>query len=169
MVDGHGARVHETHELACQPGCTACCRQDLAVTVVEADAVFAWVREHGAAPQSASRTEVDDHSRFEELAYGEACAFLGEAGLCTVYEVRPIICRTHGLPLQIEAEVSVCPLSLPLDPSPTVLDLAGLNLRLALIAQLYEAGEGLGAHEGRVPLSEVRRSALGDGPPSWYL
>ncbi|MFW5788732.1 MAG: hypothetical protein ACOCW3_02220, partial [Spirochaetota bacterium] len=27
------------------------------------------------------------------------CAFLGRSGECTVYEGRPIICRTHGLPL----------------------------------------------------------------------
>lgn len=27
------------------------------------------------------------------------CAFLGRAGECTVYEARPVICRTHGLPL----------------------------------------------------------------------
>lgn len=27
------------------------------------------------------------------------CAFLGVDGACTVYDHRPVICRTHGLPL----------------------------------------------------------------------
>lgn len=30
---------------------------------------------------------------------GRRCAFLGRAGECTVYGGRPVICRTHGLPL----------------------------------------------------------------------
>lgn len=167
-VDAHAERVLASHDLACQPGCTACCRQDLSVTVVEADAVFTWLRAHGAPPQDGSRTVIDGHGRFDELSGGQDCSFLAAGGLCGIYPVRPIICRSHGLPLEIGGAVDCCPLSLPLQPSPTVLDLEGLNLRLALTAQLYEVGEGLGASVARVLLSEVRAAALSDGPAAWY-
>lgn len=179
LVDVHAERAATAHDLACQVGCTACCRQDLHVTVVEADAIFAWLREpasadgvprvHALSPPDGARTQVDDHELFDDLAAGDACAFLGAGGLCSIYDVRPIICRSHGLPLSVEGAVDVCPLSLPLSQPPVVLDLEGLNLRLSLIAQLYETGEGLGARDGRVPLSAVRAAALSGAERPWYL
>jgi uncharacterized protein len=168
-VDAHAERVYASHELACRAGCTACCRQDLSVSIVEADTIFGWLRHHGVGDACSDRTAVDDHPLFESLALDDACMFLGREGLCTIYPVRPIICRSHGLPLQVDGGVDVCPVSLPLQESPTVLDLEGLNLRLALIAQLYDVGEGVHARVGRVALSEVRASALGAGVASWYL
>jgi len=39
------------------------------------------------------------HTAAPRVRAHDRCAFLGRAGECTVYEARPIICRTHGLPL----------------------------------------------------------------------
>ncbi|MFW6313342.1 MAG: hypothetical protein ACOC2N_05605 [Spirochaetota bacterium] len=39
------------------------------------------------------------HAAPPDLSAAKRCAFLGRAGECTVYEARPLICRTHGLPL----------------------------------------------------------------------
>ena len=72
-------------KLACRSGCADCCLDDLTVLPVEAD----LIRHHHAdllataAPHPAG-----------------ACAFLDADGACRVYEQRPYICRTQGLPLR---------------------------------------------------------------------
>ena len=75
----HGARLH------CGLGCTDCCIDGLSVFMVEAEAI----REH--------------HG--ELLEDGEphpegACAFLDVEGACRIYEHRPYVCRTQGVPLR---------------------------------------------------------------------
>jgi uncharacterized protein len=98
LVKAHGPR------LQCRSGCTDCCTDGLSVFAVEA----AVIARH----------------RSELLASGEphpegACAFLDESGACRIYEHRPYVCRTQGLPLRwLEqddegpAEVrDICPLN----------------------------------------------------------
>jgi hypothetical protein len=99
LVAAHGSR------LSCRSGCNGCCSDGLSVFAVEA-AVIA--RHH------------DDL-----LAHGTphaegACAFLDDEGACRVYEHRPYVCRTQGLPLRwlerdddggpVEAR-DICPLN----------------------------------------------------------
>jgi len=51
-----------------------------------------------------------------KVVEGERCCLLKE-GRCLVYESRPLICRSHGLPLVsndlTEGEVDCCPLNIP--------------------------------------------------------
>jgi Fe-S-cluster containining protein len=75
----HGARLH------CRRGCCACCVDGITVFAIEAERI----RAHHA----------------DLLALGEphapgACAFLDAAGACRIYEDRPYVCRTQGLPLR---------------------------------------------------------------------
>jgi Fe-S-cluster containining protein len=86
-VDALAAPVatHHADRLACRRGCSGCCQDDLTVYEVEALRIQA---EHGAL-----------------LAEGTpgpagACAFLDEDGGCRIYESRPYVCRTQGLPLR---------------------------------------------------------------------
>lgn len=87
--------------LVCRRGCAACCVDDLTVFDVEAERIrrtFPAVLH--AAPGAPG-----------------ACAFLDEAGACRVYEARPYVCRTQGLPLRwAEAAAErrdICPLNEP--------------------------------------------------------
>ncbi|MDB4945828.1 MAG: hypothetical protein JWP97_5362 [Labilithrix sp.] len=91
--------------LQCRAGCNACCSDDLSVFTIEA----AVIRRHHAALLAT------------ELPHAEgACAFLGAEGECRIYEHRPYVCRTQGLPLRwlerdddgeaVEAR-DVCPLN----------------------------------------------------------
>lgn len=68
--------------LQCQKQCTDCC-MNLTVWPVEFFAIAQDLRSAGIKPA------------FDEQA---ACGFLKE-GLCQIYPFRPLICRTHGLPL----------------------------------------------------------------------
>lgn len=169
-ADAHCERVAAKHadHLHCRLGCTACCRQDLAVSRVEAEHILAWLVEHGLPEHDPAPTALDAHPLFEPLsASPHACAFLAPGGGCGIYPVRPLICRTHGTPVQLTADDGapprrdVCPLNLAgpeltLEqlPPEDVLDLDRLDTLLAMIDQLYcrQAEED----PVRVPLSALR-------------
>ena len=135
IVAAHGPR------LTCHAGCHDCCTDGLSVFAVEA-AVIA--RHHG-----------------ELLAEGApnedgGCAFLDARGQCRIYEHRPYVCRTQGLPLRWlgrdesgePAEVrDVCPLNAA-GPPLEELDaaecwtLGPIEERLALRQSSLDGGEG---------------------------
>lgn len=78
-------RARHAERLACRLGCTACCTDDLTVFEVEAERIVfahADLLEHG------------------EPHPPGACAFLAGDGACRIYDVRPQVCRTQGLPLR---------------------------------------------------------------------
>ena len=71
--------------LQCRKGCSDCCVDDISVYDVEAECIR---QRHGELLRSG-----------EPHAPG-ACAFLDEEGACRVYEHRPYVCRSQGLPLR---------------------------------------------------------------------
>ncbi len=78
------AQVHGSR-LVCRRGCSMCCVDDLTVFEVEA----ANIRQA--------------HQELLETATPHAtgaCAFLDHDGACRIYENRPYVCRTQGLPLR---------------------------------------------------------------------
>ncbi len=105
-VDARAAELaaHHAARLSCKRGCAGCCLDDLTVFEVEAEAIR---RAH---PELLAR---------EAPHAAGACAFLDAAGACRIYEERPYLCRTHGLPLAIVEERGedfvelrdVCPLN----------------------------------------------------------
>lgn len=68
----------------CGLGCTGCCEDDLTVFEVEAEPIL---RFHAQVLAS-------------EPAPAGGCAFLGPEGACRIYQDRPYVCRTQGLPLR---------------------------------------------------------------------
>jgi uncharacterized protein len=86
-VDAESGRLTALHgkALVCRPGCAACCR-NLSVFPVEFHAI----------QQAIARAGVDSGNvTFDASA---PCGFLNE-GVCRIYPFRPVICRTHGLPI----------------------------------------------------------------------
>ena len=83
--DAGRLEVLHADRLCCQRGCSACCVDDLTVFEIETDAIR---RAH-----PALLTEGVPHQE-------GACAFLDEAGACRIYDNRPYVCRTQGLPLR---------------------------------------------------------------------
>jgi Fe-S-cluster containining protein len=72
-------------DITCHPGCKACC-VNLTVFPVEFFAIL----------EDLKKTHViQTDLLFDEYA---PCGFL-HVGLCRIYPFRPIICRTHGLPI----------------------------------------------------------------------
>lgn len=85
-VDARAKALGERHakRLNCKRGCSACCLDDITVFTLEADHIrarHAQLLEQGTARKRG------------------ACAFLDAEGACRIYNDRPYVCRTHGLPI----------------------------------------------------------------------
>lgn len=163
-----GVRERRASDMACGPGCSGCCAEQLTVCDVEAE----LLREGAASLDAAALGRLG--TRIEALAHGAACVFLEGDGRCAVYASRPLVCRTQGLPLRypsglipIEAirsgsrgagdELTWCPLNF-VERRPAaadVLDAARLDTMLAL-SNRDAGGEG----GRRTSLADLGREAV---------
>lgn len=161
--DALGRKVGERfgRDWQCRAGCGGCCSLST-VCGLEAAVLL--------------RAGVGSRSSGRPLAGEEACCLLKDER-CLVYEERPLICRTHGLPLVsgplTAGEVDCCPLNLPalvgagvldrqliLDLDKLTEDLLRLNLALFLVLGRPELAEA------RFPLALL---VSGDGLPPELL
>ncbi|HWB79368.1 MAG TPA: YkgJ family cysteine cluster protein [Nannocystaceae bacterium] len=152
-VDDHfGAAVARTPDaFACREGCARCCGVRFGVFAVEADRIRGALARLDATLRERVRVQADDPSH-------TACALLVD-DRCSVYDERPLICRSHGLPVQHRdddghAHVEVCPLNFvdATPPPASVLVLDALNAPLGVLARMWDgAGE-------RIELAELARA-----------
>lgn len=139
-------------QMQCAKGCAACCRLETVVPL-EAALIAAYL---AVVPLDVDRAD-DDADALE-------CAFLKADAACAIYPARPLICRTHGMPMQYpdQAERDACPLNFSafsldqiepqyvLSTETVTTNLMRLNLALCMIAGDAEfAGE-------RIRLSDLR-------------
>ncbi len=122
--------------ISCRKGCDGCCRH-LTLFPVEGTALALALRE--AEPALAETIRL----RALEAAPDGPCPLL-ENGACLLYEARPLICRTHGLPLLTSSEgekrVDFCPENfrgLESLPGGAVIDLDMLNSSLVAVNALF--------------------------------
>ena len=82
--------VHERlgEHMQCGRGCWFCCTMK-SVSQLEAHAIREYLEDLEAVPSS---TAVNEYS-------SGACPMLAD-GECAIYPVRPVICRTHGVPMR---------------------------------------------------------------------
>ncbi len=90
-IDREVARLSDLHRgrLRCGRGCASCCLLELRVSPVEAERI---------------RRAYPDLLREGEPHAEGGCAFLDRAGACRIYDARPFVCRTQGLPLRVFLE-----------------------------------------------------------------
>lgn len=124
-------------QITCSEGCSSCCT---AITLfpVEAAVLYAALEALPDERQAAICLHVAAHDGEER------CPLLGHHS-CLLYAARPIICRTHGLPIIYtegrERKVDCCPLNLSegeesLSGS-AIIDLDRLNTLLVAVNALY--------------------------------
>ncbi|MCE9576061.1 MAG: YkgJ family cysteine cluster protein [Deltaproteobacteria bacterium] len=111
-VDGFFARVMARHggDMQCGAGCDDCCRTRLTITGVEA----ATVRAHVATLEPAARAHLAEIARRPFDATDPRCAALDADGRCLIYDGRPVVCRSHGVPIRFHGiddapVVDACP------------------------------------------------------------
>ncbi len=165
-IDAHSAAVAARwpDEFACRAGCSGCCHRQLSVFPVEAARIRLWLAEQGLSPEAEGESFVDPETAPEGAS---PCAFLDRAGRCRVYAVRPLICRTHGLPLAVPdpeggLRGDTCPLNFRSAglgglPSSDFLSLTPVNTVLAAVNAHYVAQTG--ADDARVDLSDLAAEA----------
>jgi len=77
--------------MQCQTGCSDCCHVRLTITAVEAAAIRALVASWSSEERLALALTGPTH----------LCAALDPAGRCKIYEARPLVCRSHGVPIRL--------------------------------------------------------------------
>ena len=160
-------------EVTCRAGCSSCCLGGLGVTEVEAEAI----REHLALLDPSARAELALRA---EAPNDERCVALDESGRCGIYPARPLVCRSHGLPIRFEDPgalrndagrrklplVDVCPLNFESTPltavsADCILDQTTLSTALLQIDATGRPRDMKGSREaGR--MSEQRDWAFSD-------
>lgn len=154
--------------ISCGPGCGACCRQMVPISLFEAEALAAWMRslpeerrhalqerfhralvalrDAGVIDKLVGEEWVHGGEPAVELAVdyfhaGVPCPFL-ENESCSVHAMRPLVCREY---------LVTSPPELCADPS--VHQVAGVQLPLKLSRALYAMGRRLsGDPRGWIPL-----------------
>jgi uncharacterized protein len=103
-IDGNTAKLEKIHHnhMMCKNGCDLCCI-DFSIFPVEYYSILNELKKKNINPEP-QQNQVD-----------ETCVFLKNHS-CTIYEHRPIMCRTHGFPLLYanddgDYELSVCELN----------------------------------------------------------
>ena len=157
-VDAFGRRIEAEFraQIACRRGCDACCRH-LSLFWVEGVALAQALDDLSASVAEGIR------ERARRAAADDPCPLL-EAGACLLYAARPIICRTHGLPLLAgEGEsrrIDYCPENfrgIDTLPAGAVIDLDRLNTTLAAINALFvsEVFHGQAPDQERLTIAEA--------------
>lgn len=92
----------DTDRVACGPGCDRCCVVNVSVLGPEAEVIADYLRQtlsEDALARLQSRLEslhrntrwLDDEER---IMTNQRCAFVDGDGLCSIYPVRPLLCRS---------------------------------------------------------------------------
>ena len=100
---------HRTH-MNCELGCHQCCVPDLTVTRLEADMIRSYLKAY---PERVERLKEIQKQRPHR---GQRCEMLNADGQCVIYEARPLVCRSHGVPLLVQIDekregLDACPLN----------------------------------------------------------
>ena len=139
-LDDHARRIAADYgaHMKCRKGCDGCC-QHLSLSWVEGFALYD-------ALSKAPKTQADIIRRKAAHAGPDLECPLLNGHFCLLYEARPVICRTHGLPLLNEEnggrEIYYCPENfrdLETLPGTAVLDMEVVNTSLATINALFVA------------------------------
>jgi Fe-S-cluster containining protein len=146
--------AHLAGHLACRKGCDACCLH-LSLFPVEAEMLTEAIKVLPAVQQEKLR------ERATTARPDGPCPLL-EDHACLVYQARPMICRTHGLPVLTrmdgEAKVDFCPQNcqeLTSLSGDMVIDLERLNSALTAINALFLQETGETAQHRRPFMSEI--------------
>jgi len=98
--------------VACQRGCANCCHGRVWISQVEADHIAAKLG------RTAPRLEaIEDGDTFAVRDASRPCTFLGPDAECTIYGIRPLVCRTH---LNFERTNELCAFENADKPSPMI-------------------------------------------------
>ncbi len=141
-------------QITCSEGCSSCCT---AITLFPVEA--AALRE--ALDQLPQQEAEAIRRQITSQASGERCPLLSHHR-CLLYRARPIICRTHGLPIIYtedgQRRSDCCPLNVSEAESisgSSVIDLDKLNPLLVAVNSLYLSQADIDATTEKITIVEA--------------
>jgi Fe-S-cluster containining protein len=163
---------HQAH-MQCKAGCAQCCHVDLSIFEGEAVAILQWAINLDKEKKQELLALLNSPEQTTVFKKNKACVFLRN-NQCTIYEARPIICRTQGVALQYKSKINkdetqinvdVCPLNFieqnSFPEQKEWLDLDRLNSLQSIAENFYQKGENQKEtlpknKEGRVELRKLK-------------
>ena len=143
----HAISKRHPREFSCKKGCADCCNAFFDVSYVEAVALHkGW----GKLPRKVKREVLKQAKKamrqLERMSGHEdpsrvriRCPLLMKGNVCALYELRPVNCRTYGVPTNFQGKAHVCPVSgFRLGERYTTLNLGPIQERLLMLSM--EAG-----------------------------
>jgi hypothetical protein len=97
-IDAFFVRVETRHgdDMRCSTGCSDCCHVRLTITATEAAAIrgeiASWQPDRRGALAANAAASTD------------RCSALDPAGRCLIYAARPVVCRSHGVPIRMRED-----------------------------------------------------------------
>lgn len=131
--------------LQCGKGCHSCCLPELSVSRLEFDYIEKFLSKNpGTAVKVRNAIE-----HYQKESAPKQCALLDGKGFCMIYQVRPLICMSHGAPITFknkndESSWDICPLNESALNEDNIkqslyFNIDTLNLILAALNQAYDS------------------------------
>ncbi len=161
QVDSAFHTIGERHprEFACKKGCSDCCYAFFDVSYIEAlaikralDALPRHLRREITKGAQRAQRKIEGHKGTKDPSRLRIrCPLLSKDRRCLLYGVRPINCRTYGVPTEFGGSAHVCPKSgFELGTTYTTLHLGPIQERL-LELSLAIGGTSKGAMRLTIP------------------
>lgn len=83
-------------KIQCRKGCYQCCKANLNISIIEKEYIEQTISKD---LELLSKIKKNVERKNKDTKY---CSFLGEQGECLIYNARPLICRSHGIPIQVK-------------------------------------------------------------------
>lgn len=152
--------------MQCKEGCSGCCKPGLSVFGLEAAKIReSLVALSQNAPALRDTVRRQGHRALEDPDSVSHCPLLVN-DRCAVYEERPLICRSHGLPILSDPQGPVrnCELNYQDQEAlpASVLRLDAINLPLGVSAELWQQSTQTPLRESLADLA----AQTSDDPPS---
>lgn len=136
-VDERFNQLHKkfSAEMHCRRGCHQCCLPNLTISELERQQIQSFIQEHQLHDKLEKLQQDDPHE-------GSRCAFLDAQGDCSIFPVRPIICRSHGAPALVnQQELQYCELNFTGESAGSIkqgdwINIETLNLMLLTLTQV---------------------------------
>lgn len=145
----------------CKNGCSRCCYTDISVFQIEADHIRLWFKDLGAEQRRLLKEHWSQGPTMTTNFSGEkaqSCAFLHQES-CTIYEARPLICRTQGLAMKFTVDeenfVDICPLNEDMLEVIKENEILNLDLLNIILSQMESVQAGNRQRE-RIRLTDLR-------------
>lgn len=112
---------------SCSKGCSFCCHDEIRMSSFEADYIKGYVFSNKIIP---NRRLLKKQSRkpYSELSFADKQCSLLKNGECSIYEARPLICRTYNS--TVEPERCKDPIDVPCVRSGEILGILGSVIQL---------------------------------------